>query len=154
MIDPLIKTIEVPCGQQQAFEVFINGMDSWWPLSKFTVSAMSGGVAKSVRVEPKVGGQIVEIGHDGSEHLWGTIQSFDPHDSISMDFHIPQPGEVVNGRSLVEVQFTALGDERTRVELTQSNWEALGEYGAPLRGGYDGGWDLIFTEAYKAACGG
>lgn len=151
MIDPLVKTIEVPCGQQQAFEVFINEMDSWWPLSKFTVSAMSGRVAKSVRVEPKVGGQIVEIGHDGGEHLWGTIKSFDPHDSVSMDFHIPQPGEVVRGRSLVEVLFTALGDERTRVELTQSNWEELGEWGAALRGGYDGGWDLILQEGFKQA---
>lgn len=154
MIEPLVKTIEVPCSQETAFEVFINEMDSWWPLSKFTVSAMSGGVAKSLRVEPKQDGTIIEIGHDGKEHLWGTIRSYDPHDSISMDFHIPHPSEVVESRSLVEVKFTALADDRTRVELTQSNWEAFGEYAATLRGGYGGGWDLILGEAYKAACGG
>ncbi len=153
LISPLIKTIEVPCSQETAFNVFVNEMDSWWPLSIFTVSAMAGGVARAVRVEPKPGGTIVEVGHDGAEHLWGTIKTYDPHDLFSMDFHIPQPGEVVEGRSLVEVRFTALEDDRTQVVLTQSNWEALGEYGPMLRGGYDGGWDAIFGEAFKAACG-
>ncbi len=154
MIEPLVKTIEVPCDQETAFGVFVNEMDSWWPLSRFTVSAMGGGVAKALRVEPRVGGTIVEIGHDNTEYLWGTFQSFDPHDSISMDFHIPQPGEVVESRTLVEVRFMPVEDDRTRVELTQTNWEALGEWGATLRGGYDGGWDDIFGQAYKTACGG
>lgn len=154
MIEPLIKTIEVPCDQETAFGVFVNDMESWWPLSRFTVSAMGGGVARGIRVEPRVGGAIVEIGHDATEHLWGTIQSYDPYDSISMEFHIPQPGEVVESRTLVEVRFTVVSDNLTRVELTQSNWEALGEWGATLRGGYDGGWDAIFVEAFKAACGG
>lgn len=154
MIEPLVKTIEVPCDQRTAFEVFVNKMESWWPLSRFTVSAMAGGVARGLRVEPRVGGTIVEIGHDSAEHLWGTFQSYEPHDSISMDFHIPQPGEVVESRTLVEVVFTPISDSSTRVRLSQTNWEALGEWGAALRGGYDGGWDAIFGEAYKAACSG
>ena len=57
-------------------------------------------------------------------------------------------------RSLVEIRFTALGNERTRVELTQSNWEAFGEIAKDLRGGYGGGWSIIFEQAYQAACGG
>ncbi len=154
MISPLVKTIEVPCDQQTAFDVFIKEMDSWWPLSRFTVSAMAGGVARAIRVEPRVGGTIVEVGNDGTEHLWGTIKSYEPHDAVSMDFHIPQPGEVVEGRSLVEVKFLRLMENLTRVELTQTNWEALGEWGEQLRGGYDGGWDAIFADAYQKACGG
>ena len=73
----------------------------------------------------------MEIGHDDAEHLWGTIKSYDPHDSISMDFHIGMPAETA---SLVVVRFTALGNERTRVELTQSNWEAFGEMAEMMRG--------------------
>ena len=131
-------------------------MGRWWPLGTFSVSAMTGETAKSVRVEANVGGLIVEIGHDGTEHLWGTITSYDPHDSISMDFHIdPQstrhPGDSV---SLVEVRFTALGDERTQVVLTQSDWEAFGDQAEMLRGGYGQGWTVIFEQAFKAACGG
>ena len=41
-----------------------------------------------------------------------------------MDWH---PGKPAESASLVEVQFTALGSERTRIELTQSNWEAVAE---------------------------
>ena len=42
MIEPLVKTITVPCSQKNAFEVFLNRMDSWWPLGKFTVFTFLG----------------------------------------------------------------------------------------------------------------
>ena len=152
MLDPLISTIEVPCNQRTAFGVFVNEMGSWWPLDKRSMSLKTvGEPAKSLRVEPKQGGKIVEIGHDDAEHLWGTIRSYDPHDSIAMDFHMGLPAETA---SLVEVRFTALGNERTRVVLTQSNWEGFGELAEMMRGGYGSGWVIIFEQAYKSACGG
>ncbi len=152
MLDPIIKTIEVPCSKKKAFGVFVNDMGSWWPLDKRSMSKVhSGEPAKSLLIEPKLGGQIVEIGHDDTEHHWGTIKSYDPHDAISMDFHMGLPPE---NASLVEVRFTALENERTRVELTHSNWEAFGEMAEMMRGGYGSGWVIIFEEAYKSACGG
>ena len=152
MLDPIIKTIEVPCSQKKAFGVFVNEMGSWWPLDKRSMSMINGGKpAKSLRIEPKQGGKIVEIGHDDTEHLWGTIKSYDPHDAISMDFHMGLPAE---NASLVEVRFTALEGERTRVELTQSNWVAFGDMAEMMRGGYGSGWVIIFEQAYKSACGG
>lgn len=152
MIEPIVRSIEVPCDQALAFSVFINEMDTWWPLAEFTVSALGGSPAKTLRVDAREGGQIVEVGSDDTEHLWGTIKSFDPNDYLSMEFHIPQPGEVVNERSLVEIRFTRLSDDKTRVELTQSNWEAFGASAKALRGGYGGGWTLIFEQAYRLAC--
>ena len=152
MLDPSVRTIEVPCGQEKAFGVFVNEMSSWWPLDKYSVSVLRGQVAGSLRVEPKQGGKIVEIGNDGTEYLWGTFESYDPYDSFSMDFHMGLPAP--ESPSLVEVRFTALGDERTRVELNQSNWEAYGDKAAMMRGGYGGGWVVIFEQAYRAACGG
>ena len=151
MLDPIIKSIEVPCSQEEAFEVFLNKMDSWWPLDRFTTSAMAGAPAKSIRVEAKQGGN---IGSDGAETLWGTIKSYDPHGFLSMEFHVPQPDENVESRSLLELQFTALGDDRTRVKLTQSSWEALGEMAEQMHGGYSEAWIMIFEQAYKSACGG
>ena len=56
--------------------------------------------------------------------------------------------------SLVEVRFTELENERMRVELTQSNWEAFGEMAGMMRGGYGSGCVIIFEQAYKSACGG
>ena len=82
MLEPLVKTIEVPCSQREAFTVFVDEMHTWWPLAKFTVSAFFGAAARTLRVEAKVGGQIVEIGHDGKEHLWGTIEAYDPYDYL------------------------------------------------------------------------
>ncbi len=152
MLDPIVKTIEVPCSQEQAFGVFVNKMGSWWPLDKRSMSLMNGGKpAKALHIEPKQGGKIVEIGHDDTEHLWGTIRSYDPHDSIAMDFHMGMPAE---NASLVEVRFTALENERTRVELTHSKWEAFGDMAEMMRGGYGSGWVIIFEDAYKSACGG
>ena len=66
-------------------------------------------------------------------------------------FTLPNQAE---SASLVEVRFTALGNERTRVELAQSNWEAFGERAETMRGGYGGGWVVIFEQAFKSACGG
>ena len=152
MLDPIIKTIEVPCSQEKAFGVFVNEMGSWWPLDKRSMSLMSGDrkPARSLRIEAKQGGQIVETGHDGTEYHWGTIRTFDPHDLLTMDFHMGLPPE---NASLVEVRFTALENERTRVELTHSNWEAFGDMAEMMRGGYGSGWVIIFEEAYKSACG-
>lgn len=154
MLAPIIRTIEVPCNQELAFNIFILEMDSWWPLSKFTVSAMGGNTAKGIRVDTKPGGEIVEIGPDDSEHLWGSIKDYNPHYYLSMHFHIPTPDEVVKDRSLVELTFTVIDENNTRVELKQSNWEAFGERAKDLQGGYSGGWSIIFETAYKAACGG
>jgi len=154
MLDPIIKTIEVPCSQEKAFNVFVNEMDSWWPLGKFSISMYGGAPAKGIRVDAKRGGKIVEINPNGTEYEWGTIRSYDPYDFVSMDFHIAPPGdETANAKSLVEVRFTALGNNRTQVTLTQSNWEVFGEKAAMLRDrGYGQAWGVIFEGAYKAAC--
>ena len=152
MLEPRVYTIEVPCNQEKAFGVFVNEMGSWWPLDKRSMSIMSvGKPSKSLHVDPKQGGKIVEIGADDTEHHWGTITTYDPHDALIMDFHMGLPPE---NASLVEVRFTELENERTRVELTQSNWEAFGDMAEMMRGGYGSGWVIIFEQGYKTACGG
>jgi uncharacterized protein YndB with AHSA1/START domain len=151
MLEPLVKTIEVPCNQKLAFTVFLE-MESWWPTNKFATSVMSGQSVQALRVDAREGGQIVEVGTDGQEHVWGTIRTYDPYGYLKLDFHVPHPSEKNPGFSTVEVRFTTLGDDRTRVELTQSNWEALGDVATIVQGGYRQAWVLIFEGAYKAAC--
>lgn len=150
MLDPLIKTIEVPCNQQIAFDIFVSEMGAWWPLEKFSISAMEELDAMTLNVQAGPGGKITEIAPDGTERIWGTIKSYQPADSFSMDFHIPTPGEEVISRSQVEVQFTKLDKDTTRVTLTQSNWQAFGDRAERLREGYSDGWDDILEHAYKA----
>ena len=67
---------------------------------------------------------------------------------------LAHPSEQNPGFSSVEVRFTALGDDRTRVELTQSNWETLGDVAKMVQGGYRQAWVMIFEGAYRVACSG
>lgn len=152
MLDPLVRIIEVPCNQETAFDTFLNGMGRWWPLDKFATSVMAGHAVKELRIDTQVGGKIVEVSTAGDEYLWGTINAYDPYDYISMDFHVPHPTETVDGFTLVEVRFTALDDARTRVELTQSNWENLGDHASMVINGYGKAWGMILEGGYRAAC--
>src|SRR5215204_6570374 len=107
MLDPIVSTIEVPCDQKQAFDVFVTGMPSWWPLSKRSMSMKTGKPPKALRVDARKGGRIVETAHDDTEHLWGTITAYDPYGLVRMDFHMGMPPE---NASVVEVTFTVLDD--------------------------------------------
>ena len=153
MLEPITQTIEVPCSQATAFDTFLD-MDRWWPKDRFATSVMRDSAVEALRVDAREGGEIVEVATDGQEHLWGRILTFEPHDYLKLDFHVPHPTEDNPGFSTVEVRFTALADDRTRVELTQSNWEALGHMAEMVRGGYGKAWGMIFDGAYAAACGG
>jgi hypothetical protein len=148
MLDPIVRSIEVPCSQAEAFSVFIDDMPSWWPLARFSNSAYAKATPRELRVDARQGGKIVEVSHDGTEHLWGTIREYQPSDLLSMDFHI---GTGPEAATLVEIRFTVLAAERTRVELTQSNWENAGEMAKMLRGGYGTAWTVIFDQAYLDA---
>jgi len=154
MIDtlpPVVKTIEVPCDQARAFEIFVNGMPRWWPLDKRSMSLMRNGgrPAADLLVDPRKGGKIVEISPDGDEYHWGTIRVYDPHDRLSLDFHM---GLKPDTASLVEVKFVALDEARTQVVLTQSRWEAFGDLAQDMYNGYGSSWAMIFEEGYAAAC--
>jgi len=75
-----------------------------------------------------------------TEHFWGTVNSYDPHAAFSLNWHIGLPAE---SASLVGVTFTAIKDDKTRVELTHSNWEAFGDKAADMRAGYEGGPNAV-----------
>lgn len=149
MLEPLVSKIVVGCDQKTAFTIFVEQMGAWWPLAKRSMSMHSGHPPKGLRTEPRAGGQIVETGHDDVEHHWGTFKRFEPHDFVSMDFHM---GLSPQQASQVEVRFTSLDGGRTEVELTQSNFEAFGAMAEMMRRGYGSGWVLIFEEGFRKAC--
>jgi hypothetical protein len=149
MLDPIVRTIEVPCSQELAFSVFARGMGDWWPLDKRSMSMKDGKRPETLSVDARAGGLIVEVGQDGSEYHWGTFTAFDPYVLLRMDFHMGMPAD---NASIVEVAFTPLAGNLTKVVLTQSNWEGFGEYAEMLRGHYGSSWVLIFDQAYKQAC--
>lgn len=146
-IEPITKTIEVPCPPELAFTVFTKDITTWWPLGVNSVSAMDGKTAQAVKLELKEGGALTEIGHDGTNHHWGTVKVFKPGDHLQLAWHIGVPESQA---TMVDVRFipTASG---TQVELTHSGWEVLAEKANDMRAGYDGGWVGVFEVAYKDA---
>ncbi|MGE0441527.1 MAG: SRPBCC domain-containing protein [Gemmatimonadales bacterium] len=151
MNEPLVKTIEVPGTREQAFAVFLD-MGTWWPVNRFATAVMRGAAVAELRVDPREGGRIVEVGSDGRETLWGRIVVLDSPQYLKLDFHVPHPSEANPGFTTVEIRFTALGPELTRVELTQSGWEGLGDVAAMAQQGYPGAWVMIFEGRYREAC--
>lgn len=149
MLPPIVVSIEVACEKATAFTIFSEQMATWWPLSKRAMSLYSGGKAKTLDVEARVGGTIVEVGEDGTRHLWGTFQRFEPHDILAIAFHMGLPPEQAGN---VEVSFTDLGNGRTAVRLEHSNWEGYGEMAAMMRKGYAGSWGLILADSFGVAC--
>lgn len=145
---PVIKTIDVPCDQRTAFRIFTEDMNRWWPKDRNSVSAMAGETAREVRLEPRIGGALTEIGHDGTRHSWGSVLAWDPFARLSLNWHINRP---VSEATRVDVDF-APQRSGTRVTLRHHGWEALGDEAQKMRDGYDGGRVSVFETAYAGAC--
>lgn len=148
MTEPIIKTIEVGCSKERAFGIFTEDFSAWWPKDKHSVSAMGGQPAKEVALEPKSGGAIWEVGHDGTKHNWGSVSAFDPHDRLSLLWHIGKP---VEEATKVDVQFEEVASG-TKVTLTHHGWEAMGDDADRMREGYNAGWVHVFETCFGGAC--
>ncbi len=148
MTDPVVKTIIVPCDPATAFRIFTRDMTRWWPLDRHSMTAMRGGVAKSVHVGEGVGAKLTEIAPDGTEHPWGTVTDWDPGRYLAFTWHVGRPEAQA---TRVEIRFEPT-EPGTRVTLTHSGWEVLAEDAATMREGYNSGWVGVFEQAYAAAC--
>ncbi|NNE81125.1 MAG: hypothetical protein HKN18_12730 [Silicimonas sp.] len=133
--DPIVKTVNVGLSPADAFDLFTARMDTWWPLDRNSVSAGQGAASKSLTLTPGMGGELVEIGHDDTRHLWGHVQEWKPGSLVALSWH---PGKMADQQTHLRVTFEADGTG-TKVTLTHSGWEALDD-GAKMRGGYNEGW--------------
>lgn len=149
MIDPIVKTIEVGCTSAKAFDIFVKNTSSWWPLDRHTVSAGDGKTARSVVIEPNVDGSIYEIKSDGARCEWGRILECEPAKKLAMTWH---PGQSSDKVTRVEVKFEDLPGGRSKVTLTHSDWDVLGDMAQAQRDGYASGWVAVFDDRFANAC--
>jgi len=148
MIEPIRKTIDVSCDPDTAFAIFTGKIADWWPLDGHSVSAMSGKAARSLTLEPRAGGQIYETTADGGREDWGRVTAYQPGRRLALAWHVMAPPDKATG---VEITFTPNG-AGTRVDLTHTGWEILGDDGPARRDSYNGGWVRVFEECYAGAC--
>ena len=150
-IEPIRKVVRVPLSVTAAFELFTDGIASWWPLDSHSVA---GDDAQTVVFEPNVGGRIYEVSRHGVESEWGQITAWSPPDRVVFTWH---PGRSSRTQGTVAVTFADAGRDdsthETIVTLEHSGWERLGEGAVELHRNYDSGWDLVLGRCYAAQAG-
>jgi uncharacterized protein YndB with AHSA1/START domain len=144
------RSVTVKAPQQRAFEVFTEGLASWWPLDQYTIGREG---AVTAVLEPRIGGRWFERAADGTECDWGRVLAWDPPERVVLAWQIsadwkPDP----TATSDVEVSFHDEGDGHTRVELAHRGLETYGNQAADMRDQFDSphGWQALL-ERYAAA---
>jgi uncharacterized protein YndB with AHSA1/START domain len=147
-------TVQAPI--ERAFELFTDGMATWWPKGE---SHNVGPTPADAVIEPFEGGRCYARAHaDGTETDWGRVLAWEPPGRVVFAWLLtpqwrfePDPAKA----SEVEVRFTDAGDGRTRVVLTHSGFERYEADGATMREQVDsaGGWGALldFYAARAAA---
>jgi hypothetical protein len=128
---PLVHEVVVRADPDHAFRTWVDRATTWWPPGH-TVS----GDPTAIVVEPRVGGRVVELGRDGSEHPWGEVLVWDPPARLEMRWHHVFPAAEA---TRLAVTFRPV-DDGTLVRLEQSGWDALGADGPPRRNRTVQGW--------------
>ena len=122
----VIASIEVNAAQQRAFEVFTRDFGAFKP-SDHNLLAVP--IAETV-VEAHVGGHIIDRGTDGSECRWARVLAYEPHDRFVFSWDISPYWQVETDpdkTSEVEVTFTALAEDRTRVDIEHRHIDRHGD---------------------------
>jgi hypothetical protein len=144
MIEPLRFSFSVECPVDHAFDVWTARTSTWWPKT----STMTQADGLEVIFEGREGGRIFERTAAGQEIEWGEITVWEPPRRLGYVWHIATDRE---SATEVEIRFSDLGDETTRVEIEHRGWEKLAERGASWRDTNRGGWDGTLP-FYIAAC--
>jgi uncharacterized protein YndB with AHSA1/START domain len=131
---------------ERAFQVFTEGMPSWWPRDHHILEAE---LAELV-FEPRAGGRIIDRGVDGSECAWARILAYEPPHRLVFSWDINPQWKYepdTEKTSEVEVRFVPEDPDHTRVELEHRQLQRHGEGWETMRdavgspGGWPGVWD-------------
>ena len=145
--DPSVRRkIVVNAPIEKAFTVFTDRFGDFKPKEHNLLRAP---IAETV-FEPKVGGNIIDRGEDGSECRWARILAYDPPNRIVFSWDINPRWQLETDPDLtseVEVRFVADGPERTLVELEHRNLDRHGTGWESVSEGVEGdqGWPLYLA---------
>ena len=140
---PVRQSVLVRAPLRHTFEAFVRTIGIWWPVQPFSAGKER---VRDITLEQRAGGRVYEKWVDGTEAVWGELVTWSPPDRFVMTWQgTPVPTEV-------ELSFTAVGPELTRVAVEHRGWEALTEEqlgedcalpGGYSSGGYAIGWARI-----------
>jgi uncharacterized protein YndB with AHSA1/START domain len=144
------RHVVVDASIDKAFSVFTDRFGDFKPREHNLLAAP---ITETV-FEPRVGGNIVDRGEDGSECRWARILAYDPPHRVVFSWDIGPTWQVETDparTSEVEVTFTAETADRTRVDLEHRHLDRHGPGWESVRDGveHDQGWPL-YLDRYTA----
>jgi uncharacterized protein YndB with AHSA1/START domain len=143
-LPPVIREVEVAAPLATCFKVFVDGFDTWWPTEHHLGEDRD---VVEFRIEPEVGGRCYDVDRDGGVSHWGTVLAIDPPTRLAFAWHIQGDWTCDTDparQSEVEVTFTEVGPDRTRVRLEHRNLERhAGADGLRQGVSGEGGWTLL-----------
>jgi uncharacterized protein YndB with AHSA1/START domain len=145
-VAPIRKSLVVKTRADKAFSVFTAKIGRWWPRA-FTIGTSP---IKDVVMEERSGGRWYERGEDGSECAWGKVLAWEPPTRVVLAWQISGEWKYVPDLiTELEVRFTAMGPDETRVDFEHRKLEALGDTAGAVRAQLESGWPGLL-EAYAA----
>ncbi len=136
MSEPLRLSFEVACSAEHAFTTWTSRIAAWWP-ADHTVTGEPG---IQVVLEPGVGGRIYERTPGGIEHDWGEVTAWEPPSRLAYLWHLRADRRQATD---VEIRFTPVGQNATRVQIEHTGWERLGDRAHEGRERNHGGWRTL-----------
>jgi uncharacterized protein YndB with AHSA1/START domain len=135
------KSAVVAAPPEKAFEVFTEGMATWWPIESHSVQAMNqdAGPPEAVVFETGPGGRVYERMTNGEQAHWANVTAWEPPHRLVLEWKV-NPDAIA--ATEVEVRFTP-EDGGTRVELEHRGFEALGKDAEESHAGYSSGWPPV-----------
>jgi uncharacterized protein YndB with AHSA1/START domain len=143
---PVRKSITVNATPEEAFRVFTEDFDSWWPRSHHIGKSP---MTKAL-IETRAGGRCYTEQEDGTECDWGSILAWDPPRRFVIAWQITGNWQFepdIGSSSEVEISFTPESGDRTRIDLEHRFFDRLTSGGAAMRTGVagEGGWGSLLA---------
>lgn len=142
---PIRQQTLVHASQARTFGIFATRIHTWWPVGQFSAGRER---IRDVVTEPFVGGRVYERWNDDTEVDWATVSVWDPHDRLTLTWHLTPAA------TRVDLTFGVVAPRLTSVRLEHSGWESLTDEqlgtdcalpGGYLGGSFERGWRRILA---------
>jgi uncharacterized protein YndB with AHSA1/START domain len=139
------QTVHVALPAPDAFRLFTDGIQQWWPLEEGYSYGMDR--SKEIHLEARVGGRFFERFVDGVEFEVGRVTVYEPPERIVFTWKDPD----WTAATEVEVSFVPEGDG-TRVSLVHRGFHRLGPDWEAVAARWGSGWPRVLEVfAHSAA---